>query len=131
MFRTFDLVILCGVMLAVVSNSPVRAAETQSPAQRQEQEKACEKKLTELDKNMNELSSEVKKTEGKTRDEVNRLYEEFKKQQRSAGKDLEELRRSTNETWDKAKVEMDKAIQDLNGLYERTKSKVEGKDKAK
>ena len=130
MLKKYGMLIVCMMVLAVFCSPPVNA-EVPAAATRQEQEKSCEKKLTELDKNMNELSAEFRKAEGKTQAEMNRLYEEFKKQQDSAGKDLEELRKSTNETWDKAKMNMDKAIEDLNGLYERTKTKVGGKDKSK
>ena len=126
MFRKLSFVSMCAVMLAVISGAPVDAEE-RTPAQRKEQEKACEKQMTELDRKMHELSSEINKAEGKTRDEANNLYNEFKKQQRSAGKDFEELRKATNETWGNAKVELDRAIENLNGLYQRTKEQVEGK----
>jgi len=113
-------------VLAVFCGTLVKAEAPAAPAQRQEQEKAAEQKLTELDKKMNELSSDVKKAEGSTQAEMNKLYEEFKKQQRAAKSSLEELRKSTNETWDKSKTGMDKALENLNGLYERSKAKSKG-----
>jgi len=119
----------CAAVMAVFSGT-IAKVEAQTPApQRQEQEKAAEQKLTELDKGMKELSSEVKKAEGSTQAEMNKLYEDFKKQQGAAKGSLEELRKSTNETWDKAKVNMDKALENLNGLYERSKEKAKESSK--
>jgi len=129
MIRKLGIVFVCAVMLAVFSSASARAEAPSAATQRQEHEKAAEKKLKELNQKMDELAAEVRKAEGKTRDELNRLYEEFKKKQGNARKELEELRKSTNETWDKTKVKMDKALEDLNGLYERSKAKVKGKDK--
>jgi biopolymer transport protein ExbB/TolQ len=133
MFRKLGIVLGCAVVLAVYSSTTVKA-ETQAAAhQRQEQEKAAEQKLTELDKKMKELAAETKKAEGKAQAELNRLYEDFKKQQTAAKGSLEELRKSTNETWDKAKASTDKALENLNGLYERSKAKAKesSKDAAK
>ena len=131
MFRKLGIVFVCSVTLAVFS-SAIAGAETPSAAtQRQEHEKAAEKKLKDLNKKMDELAADAKKATGETRAEMNRLYEEFKKKQENASKELEELRKSTNETWDKTKVKMDKSLEDLNGLYDRAKTKVKGKEKAK
>ena len=110
-----------------IGKSGAQSAATQ----RQEDEKAAEKKLANINKSMDELAGEIKKTEGKTQAELNKLYEEFKVKQGHASKELEQLRKSTNETWDKAKVRMDKALEDLNGLYERSKAKSREKGEAK
>jgi hypothetical protein len=129
MFRKLGIIFVCAVMLAVFSSALARAEAPSAATQRQEHEKAAEKKLKELNKKMDELAAESKKAEGKTKAEINRLYEEFKTKQGAASKELEELRKSTNETWDKTKVKMDKALDDLNGLYDKAKAKVKGKDK--
>jgi hypothetical protein len=117
--------VLCGGLRLVLAQA--------STEQRQKEEKAAEKKLADINKNMDELAMEAKKSEGKTQAELNRLYEEFKKQQGVAMKDLEALRKSTNESWEKAKVDMDQSLKNLNGLYERSKAKAKdnGKDTAK
>ena len=99
--------------------------------QRQEHEKAAEKKLDDLNKKMDEVGAESRKAEGKTQTELNRLYEEFKKEQGKAARELEELRKSSNETWDKTKGNMDKALENLNGLYERSKAASKEKGAAK
>jgi uncharacterized protein YgiM (DUF1202 family) len=123
-------IILAGISVLVLFFCTVARAETTTDAaQRQEHEKAADKKLKELNKKMDELAAESKKAEGKTQVEMNRLYEDFKKQQGVAAKDLEELRKSTNEAWEKAKKNMDKSIDNLNGLYERSKANVKTKDK--
>ena len=121
----------CAAVLAVFFGTIAKVEAQTSAPQRQEQEKVVERKLTELDKGMKELSSDAKKSEGSTQAEMNRLFEDFKKQQGSAKGSLEELRKSTNETWDKAKVDMDKALENLNGLYERSKAKAKENDKGK
>jgi hypothetical protein len=133
MFRKLGSVFVCSALLALFSGAPAGAEAPSAATPRQEQERAADKKLKELNKKMDELAAEAKKTEGKTQAEMNKLYEEFKVKQGSASKELEQLRKSTNETWDKAKVRTDKAIEDLNGLYERSKAKAKenGKDKVK
>jgi hypothetical protein len=133
MFKKLGIVLVCAAVLTIFCGTPVKAEAPATPAQRQEHEQAAEKKLSELDKRMSELSVETKKAEGKTQSELNKLYEDFKKQQGAAKGSLEELRRSTNETWDKAKANVDKAIENLNGLYERSKAKAKenSKDKEK
>jgi len=123
MFRKLGVVFVCAALLAVFSGTTVKAETQAAATQRQEHEKAAEKKLKDLNKKMDELAAEAKKSEGKTQAELNKLYEEFKVKQGSASKELEQLRKSTNETWDKAKARTDKAIEDLNGLYERSKAK--------
>jgi hypothetical protein len=127
MFKKLGMVFVCATLLAVFSSTPVKAETQAAATQRQEDEKAAEKKLKDLNKKMDELAAEAKKSEGKTQAELNKLYEEFKVKQGSASKELEQLRKSTNETWDKAKVRTDKAIEDLNGLYERSKAKAKEK----
>lgn len=98
-------------------------ARAQDPAeQRQQHEQAMDKKLKELNRKMDELAAGTRKAGGQARDELNRLYDEFKKKEPGARKDLEEMRRATNETWDKAKVQMNKAVEELNGIYERAKT---------
>jgi biopolymer transport protein ExbB/TolQ len=129
MFTKLGVVFICVVLLSVFSITPLKAQN--SPSQQQEDVKAADTKLKELNKKMDELAAETRKATGETRAEMNRLYEEFKKQQEKAAGELEELRKSTNETWDKAKVKMDKALENLNGLYERSKAKVKGKDETK
>jgi uncharacterized coiled-coil protein SlyX len=116
-------------MMLVLSGATAIAETPSAAAQRQEHEKAADKKLKELNNKMDELAAEAKKATGKNQAEMNRLYEEFKKKQGNASKELEELRKSTNETWDKTKVRMDKSLDDLNGLYDKAKDKVKGKDK--
>jgi len=91
MLRKFGMAIICTAVLAVFSLATVMAETPAATAQRQEEEKAAEKRLTELDRKMNELSSEAKKAEGKTQAELNKLYEEFKKQQGEAKGSLEKL----------------------------------------
>lgn len=129
MFKKLGIILVCAAVLAVFSGKTVKAETQAAATQRQEQEQATEKKLKNINKNMDELAAEIKKTGGKTQAEMNKLYDEFKTKQGNAGKELEQLRNSTNETWDKAKVRMDKAIEDLNGLYERARSRIKGKDK--
>lgn len=131
MFRKLGIVFVCAVTLVVFSSASAGAETPSAATQRQEHEKAAEKRLKELNKKMDELAAEAKKATGETRAEMNRLYEDFKKKQENAGKALDELRKSTNETWDKTKVKMDKSLEDLNGLYDRAKTKVKGKEKAK
>lgn len=132
MFKRLGTLIVCAAVLAVFSGTMAKAETPAAPAQRQEDEKAAEKKLTDINKSMDELAGEIRKAEGKTQAELNRLYEEFKKKQEAAKGDLEALRKSTNESWDKAKANMDKALENLNGLYERSKAKLKGnKDEAK
>jgi len=131
MVRQIGIAFGCAAVMAVLSGAIAKVEAQTSAPQRQEQEKAAEQKLSELDKGMKELSSEVKKSEGSTQAEINKLYEDFKKQQGAAKGSLEELRKSTNETWDKAKVDMDKALENLNGLYERSKAKAKETDKGK
>lgn len=132
MLRKLGIVVVCAAVLAVFSGTMAKAETPAAPAQRQEDEKAAEKKLTDINKSMDELAGEIRKAEGKTQAELNRLYEEFKKKQEAAKGDLEALRKSTNESWDKAKANMDKALENLNGLYERSKAKLKGnKDEAK
>jgi hypothetical protein len=128
MSRKYGILILCLAVLAVFIGAPAKA-DAPPAAQRQEQEKAAEQRLSDLDKGMKELDAGAEKKEGKTSAEMNRLYEEFKKQQGAAKGSLEELRKSTNETWDKAKKDMDKALENLNGLYERSKAKAKGNGK--
>jgi biopolymer transport protein ExbB/TolQ len=129
MFKKIGIVFIGAVILAVFSTTPAKAETQSADTQRQVHEKTADKKLKELNKKMDELADEAKKAGGKTRAEINRLYEEFKKKQGNAGKELEELRTSTNETWDKAKAKMDKAIEDLDGLYDRAQAKIKTKHK--
>ena len=131
MFRKLGIAVICAVMLAVLFSPSARAETPFTAAQRQEEEKAADTKLKELNKKMDELVAQSKKATGQAQAEINRLYEEFKKKQGIAGKELEELRRSTNETWEKAKGNMDKALDNLNGLYERSKAKSKDTGEAK
>ncbi len=123
--RTF-LISMCCALLFGLSGIVPSAHAQDSMEQRKEHEKAADKKITELNKKMDELAADARKEGAQARDEINRLYDEFKVKQGTARKDLEEMRKATNETWDKAKKKMDKAIDDLNGLYERAKSKGKG-----
>jgi uncharacterized coiled-coil protein SlyX len=120
MFRKLGIVCVCAVALAVMTG-PSACAQP-SAAQREEHEKTADKTLQELNRKMDELASQSRKTAGKAQVEINRLYEEFKKKQGDAGKELEDLRKATNESWDEVKARTDKAIEDLNGLYERATS---------
>ena len=124
MVKRSVVILLCSALLAAVFGLTAKAGSTDAAADRKAHEQAAEKKLDELDKSMQELETDPGKG-SQTRQEINRLYEEFKDRQGTAREDLERLRRSTNETWDKAKARMDKALQDLDGLYERTKKTVE------
>ncbi|MHB8843841.1 MAG: sll1863 family stress response protein [Nitrospirota bacterium] len=132
MFKKLGIVMVCAAVLAVFSGTMAKAETPAAATQRQDEEKASEKRLADINKRMDELAKEIRKAEGKTQAELNRLYEEFKVKQGVAKNNLEELRKSTNETWDKAKANMDKALENLNGLYERSKAKLKGnKDEAK
>ena len=130
MIRRIIFITLCSVFLygtAVVAQT----ADAQKPAaERQATEQATAKRLKELNKKMDEFAAEARYKSSQARDEINRLYDEFKQKQGSAHKDLEEMRKATNEAWDKVKVKMDKAIEELNGLYERARSAEKGKDGA-
>ncbi len=75
MFRKLGIAMVGAAVLAVVSGTMVKAETPAAPAQRQEEEKAAEKKLTDINKSMDELAGEIKKAEGKTQAELNRLYE--------------------------------------------------------
>jgi len=110
-------VVVCCAYLSGLSGIAAPAA------QRQEHEQAADNKLKELDKNMNELAAEAGKSGGQARDDVNSMYDEFKKKSAGAKKDLENMRKSTNESWDKAKVQTNKAIDELNGIYEKARSR--------
>jgi len=127
MMRKFAIMFAGISVLALFLGTAARAESPSAATQREEHEKAAEKKLKDLNKKMDELAAESKKSEGQTQAEMNRLYDEFKKKQVNASKELEQLRKSTNETWDKTKVRTDKAIDDLNGLYERSKAKAKEK----
>lgn len=130
MFKKLAPVMVCAAVLAVFSGTMAKA-ET-APTQRQEEEKASEKRLADINKRMDELAGEIRKAEGKTQAELNKLYEEFKVKQGAAKSNLDELRKATNETWGKVKANMDKALENLNGLYERSKAKLKGsKDEAR
>jgi hypothetical protein len=129
MLAKMVVIVACVTFLSLPYGVSCGAESPSAATQRQEHEKAAEKKLKDLNKKMDELAAESRKAAGKTRDEMNRLYEEFKKKQGAASKELEELRKSTNETWDKTKVRMDKSLEDLNGLYDKAKTKVKEKDK--
>ena len=133
MWRRMMIMAFCAVLASVLCGAPSSVFAQNSTEQRQKEEKAAEQKLAELDKKMNELSPEVKKTGESTQAELNKLYEDFKKQQGAAKGSLENLRQSTNESWEKAKKDMDKALANLNGLYERSKAKCNesGMDKEK
>lgn len=128
MFKRSVGILLCSTALVAVLGLTAPAASPDSAAERKVHEEAAETKLNELDRSMKELESDTGRG-SQARQEINRLYDEFKDGQGKAREDLERLRRSTNETWDKAKVRMDKALQDLNGLYERTKKTIEDKKK--
>lgn len=130
MTRRTVITMICCAILVVRCGMPLYAAEPAGTDQRKQEEKAAEQKLTELDKNMQQLNAEAARKEDPPRSEINKLYDEFRKQQGVAKKELEELRSSTNEAWYKAKKDMDRAIENLNGLYERSKARsTEGGEK--
>ena len=131
MFKKLVIVSVCSAVITIFCSTPTKAETPATTAQRQQHEQAAEKKLADINKSMDELAKEIKKSKGNTQAELNKLYEEFKKQQSAAKSSLEELRKSTNETWDKAKANMDKAIENLNGLYERSKLKAKENNKDK
>ncbi len=122
MMRRTMIIAVAVAFLAGLPFLPPPAGAQDTAAERQKHEQAAEKKLQDLNRKMDELAAETRKAGGQARDEVNRLYDEFKKKQGRAEKDLEEMRKSTNEAWDKAKVQMNRAIDDLNGVYERAKA---------
>lgn len=119
--RIFYIILGCAFLYGTAGVA--QAVDAQKPAdQRQETEQAVEKRLKELNKKMEEFTAEARHKGGQARDEINRLYDEFKQKQGNARKDLEKMRQATNEAWGKVKVEMDKAIEELNSLYERARS---------
>ncbi len=105
------------------------AYAAQPSADRKQHEDTAEKKLADLGRKMDRLAAEARKAGSRTRDELNRLYDEFKKKEAGAGEDLEKMREATNEEWEKSKVRLNKAIEDLNGIYERAKAQRAGEKK--
>ncbi len=120
--RRMFIIIICLFLSGLPGIAPVAYAQA-TAEQRKEHEQAADSKIKDLNKKMDELAAEARREGGKARDEMNRLYEEFKQKQGGASKDLEEMRKATNESWDKVKKKMDKSIEDLNGIYERAKKK--------
>jgi uncharacterized coiled-coil protein SlyX len=121
--RRIMIITVCLVFLSGLISSLAGAQAQDKAKERKEHEQATEKTLTELNRKMDELAAGFRKTEDQTRDELNRLYDEFKTKQGSARKDLEEMRNATNEKWDQMKLKMNKSIEELNKIYERAKSR--------
>ena len=128
MVRWISYIALCCVFLYGTTGIALAADSRNTADERQASEQATEKRLKELNKNMDEFAAGARHAGSQARDEINRLYDEFKHKQGSARKDLEEMRKATNEAWEKAKVEMDKAIEEMNSLYERARAAGKEKD---
>ncbi len=131
MLRRLLLIILCCALLSGPTGIAAVAYAEDTAQQQKADKQASDEKLKELNRKMNDIAADTRKHVGEARDEINRLYDDFKKKQGGSSKELEEMRKATNESWDKVKASMDKAIEDLNHAYERAASKGKEKEKEK
>ncbi len=123
-------VVMTGFVLLLLSiGNPATGQETNG-ADRRKQEDATERTIAKLNKQMDELAASFRKAGTDTRDELNRLFDEFKKKQAAARKQLQEMRDATNEQWDALKAKMNKNIDELQRLHDRAKTQPGKEDKS-
>jgi TolA-binding protein len=91
--------------------------------------KQIEKKLDDLDKEINELKGKGIELKDDTKTEFNRELGELRKKQKDAKEQLTELRRTAKTQWKKAKSAMDGAARDLKSAFDNLVSRFkEGKN---
>ena len=91
--------------------------------------KQIEKRLDDLDKEINELKDKGIELKDDTKTEFNRELGELRKKQKDAKEQLTELRRTAKTQWRKAKSAMDGAARDLKSAFDNLVSRFkEGKN---
>lgn len=91
--------------------------------------KQIEKKLDDLDKEINELKDKGIELKDDTKTEFNRELAELRKKQKDAKEQLIELRLTAKTHWRKAKSAMDGAARDLKNAFDNLVSRFkEGKN---